>query len=118
MFDRLFRALSLLATLAFCLMLPTLALAQEAGGGLANLLSGTHEVAPWIAICSAIATVALALSNFLPGWATKLNILAAVAAGVGSALGALGPTATIFAILIAAGGAVIGYHRSETRAEA
>lgn len=107
----------LVFTLA-ALALPCVAFAQDvpSDAALGSSLSALHDVAPWIAICGAIATCALGLTKFLPGWATKLNLVAALATGVGSALGALGAKATLVAIVLAVIGALIGYNRSEDRA--
>ena len=98
--------------------MPALALADGIGniGGFVSGLFGEFDTAAIVAVIGAIATVALALSKFLPGWATKLNLVAATATVAATAVGALGPKAGGVAILIALGGALIGYNRSEKRA--
>ena len=116
MLNRLFRVLAFTGTLALMLMLPTLALAQDAAP-----VDGGIPVGPIAAIFAAIAGVAVAVSNYLPGAATYLNVViggATACAAVLTTMGDAAPTATVSAIVIACVGAIIGRARSETRAEA
>lgn len=115
------KTLSRLYTLALCLaacvLFPVVAFAQESlGSGITRIIDTTFSTAAIVALCSAIASVALACSKFLPGWATKANVVVMVATAVGGAVGALGPQAGAVAIIVAAFGAVIGYNRSDARA--
>lgn len=109
--------LTVTLTLAAMMTLAMPVLAQEAlGSGLTRIFSHEFDTTAIVFVLGAIGTVALALSKFLPGWATKLNVVMVIAAGIASGIEALGPKATAVAILIAAFGAWKGYTRSESRA--
>ncbi len=104
---------------AFVIFTPSLALADGIGGigaFASDVFNTPFSTAGIVALCSAIASVALACSKFLPGWATKCNIVVIVSTAVGGAVGALGPTAGAITIIVAAFGAILGYMRSEKRA--
>jgi hypothetical protein len=111
----------IILALSLVLAFPALAFAQEAVAAassfdLGSMLSGMHEVAPWVTLLGSVAAFLVACSKFLPGWATKLNAAAGFVTGIAAALGALGPKATIIGMVLAFVGVVLGYNRSNDRA--
>ena len=119
------KALRFLGTFVVALSImafPVVVLAQVATeaasspGGLGAIFSGEFGTAGIVAVLGCVATMALTLTKFLPGWGTKLNIVAAAATGIASAVGTLGPKATVIGIVLAAVGALLGYNRSASRA--
>lgn len=100
-------ALGLLAAL----VLPVQALAAEAAGGLA--------LDPIIAVVAALVGVLVALSKYMPGWGTNINIVVGALTAIVAALTDMAhtsPTATVSAILMSSLGALIGRARTGQRA--
>ena len=66
--------LAIVSLLAF----PAMLFAQDG----ASILSRTFDTAGVVAVLGAVVGVCVALSKFLPGYATKLNVVVAAAAAV------------------------------------
>lgn len=109
---RLFTRAILPAIFIVLMALP--AFAQEAAAAAKEV-----PLAPIVLILSVLSAL-VPMTKLIPGWGTLSNIATGLVAALSASFTELAqahPTLTISALLLSALGAVVGYFRSETRAQ-